>query len=757
LEAREIARRVRDHIYAGHAPDSVIVVADDVERRALSADALRRYGLPVEVAHEANALSAEAVRVVPALLELADEDVPRDRFVDLLSSRYIAGGIARGELPRGVSGGRVARAVREHAAASAHAADYPRAFAAWLAGNDARERVIAAHVLVLVAAIGALPAQATIARHIAALRRLLERLQLFSRARRVAFTAPPAPEARAADALLRDQAGLRRLEDLLDGLPRAAAQAGLASRSFSRRELTALFLEELAAASLAPGGGHGAAVRVCAPRDLVPRPAAFLVLAGAEEGALPRSSREHPLLPDDLGHVLERALDRKIFATARERDRSAVLAIARARAAATRVVVSYARADADGRPLFAGALVEHAEMMGARVHRAALDSVPRLRDARIFEELTARLLLEQSGDESAREGLSARTLGALRLRLDSLDATRVARIVGLSAIERGRADFFARVRAPGPFDGRLAVPPPIDALPGSAARPLSASTLGRYAECPHRFFLESVLRLRALEELGDDLDELSAGSLAHSALEHLFTSWRDAGLFPLRGRAEERALIEPAVEAAATAFRAEEPSGHEVLFRGRERALVRMLEAVWRKEVDDPPAAGFRPHGFEHELKGITVATDGAPIHIAGTIDRFDVHADADRVAVFDYKSGRLKPLTADLKPDAFGETSWQLPLYAAAMRETRGAREVTMSYYSLRDVKVAGAIAPEWLVLGAGTAEHPTLGDRLRALVAEMRAGRFDVEPRDGACDRCRMQAVCRVRPRRDDNEERP
>ncbi len=192
------------------------------------------------------------------------------------------------------------------------------------------------------------------------------------------------------------------------------------------------------------------------------------------------------------------------------------------------------------------------------------------------------------------------------------------------------------------------------------------------------------------------------------------------------------------------------------MFRGRTRALVRMLEAVWRKEVDDPPAPGFEPRGFEHAFDGLTMPTEGAPIHLAGTIDRFDVQRDGEQVAVFDYKSGRLRELTADLKPDAFGETSWQLPLYAAAMRETRGAREVHMSYYSLRDLKVSGVVAPDWLVLDAGREEQPTLGDRLRALVGDMRAGRFDVEPRAGACDRCRMQAVCRVRPRRDDNEER-
>jgi RecB family exonuclease len=399
----------------------------------------------------------------------------------------------------------------------------------------------------------------------------------------------------------------------------------------------------------------------------------------------------------------------------------------------------------------------HAERLGGTLHRASPGAVPRLRDARVFEELAARLFLERSGDLTQREGLGTHTLSELAARLTRRDGARLERIDGLAAVERGRAGFFARLRAAGPHDGRLARALPVDSLPGTLARPLSATTLGRYADCPQRFFLESVLRLRALEELGDDLDERANGSLAHAALEHLFRAWNEAELFPLRGRPEEQALIAPAVDEAARGYRAAHPPGHEVLFRGRLRNLVRTLEAIWRKEVAEPPVPGLLPSGFEHDFDGLRVdIADAAPAHLTGTIDRIDRSPAGDRVAVFDYKSKKLRDLTPDLKPDSFGETSWQLPLYAAALRATQGTRHIGVHYYSLRDVKVSGTAAPDWLVFDPGTAERPTLGDRLRVLVADMRGGRFDVEPRDGACDHCRMQAACRVRARRDDNEER-
>jgi hypothetical protein len=37
-------------------------------------------------------------------------------------------------------------------------------------------------------------------------------------------------------------------------------------------------------------------------------------------------------------------------------------------------------------------------------------------------------------------------------------------------------------------------------------------------------------------------------------------------------------------------------------------------------------------------------------------------------------------------------------------------------------------------------------LGDALWEVVATMRGGDFAVRPREGACERCRMEAACRV-----------
>ena len=754
LEARDVARRVRDRIAAGTAPDEIVVVADDRLRRAELADALRRYEVPVEVAREASALDAEAVRLVPILYQLADAGVPRDRLVDVLASRYVAGGPRLDG--RRVSAGRVARAVREEVPAGARADDYAGALRRWAdaGGERAVERTaIARHVVGIVDALATLPASATIAEHVSALRRLLARLELATRARTLRRGTPPAPESRPARALMRDQAAIRALEAVLDALPRAAARAGLDGRSFARRALVDVLTAVLDATPLPPGGGRGASVQVTSSADLMPRPTALLVLAAAEEGALPARREDDPLLPDDVRRPLERALGRAPFGRAAREEQRACLAIAQARAAARAVILSWSRADADGQPRLHGAIVAHARAAGATEVRSPLAPVPRLDEARTFDELAARLGVELAGDLAAREGLSTATLAALRARLDG---PRLARVERLAAIERTRAAFFAGERAAGDHDGHVADPVALATLrprlPGSVARPLSPSTIGRYAECPQRFFLEAVLRLRPLEALGDDLDERAAGALAHAALEALFTAWRDAGRFPLRGSDEERAAIAPAIARAVAAFAADEALGDPAVFASRLRRLERTLEALWRREVEAQAATALRPTELELSFAGLTVDDGDDPIHLTGTIDRLDTAGDA--AAVYDYKSARLRDLAADLRPEAFGETSWQLPLYAAAMR-ARGARDVSIHYYSLRDVAVRGLRAPPSLVLDRGTADAPTLGDRVRELARRFRGGGFEVTPREGACLRCQLQAACRVDLRDSDEEE--
>src|SRR5262249_36066258 len=104
-EAREVARRVRDLVDAGVAPEGIAVCAESEPRRSLLAESLLRYRLPVAERRRASASSAPPVRLSLSLLDIADERIARSRLIALASSRYLA----PGELPAH----RLARILRE--------------------------------------------------------------------------------------------------------------------------------------------------------------------------------------------------------------------------------------------------------------------------------------------------------------------------------------------------------------------------------------------------------------------------------------------------------------------------------------------------------------------------------------------------------------------------------------------------------------------------------------------------------------------
>ena len=117
-----------------------------------------------------------------------------------------------------------------------------------------------------------------------------------------------------------------------------------------------------------------------------------------------------------------------------------------------------------------------------------------------------------------------------------------------------------------------------------------------------------------------------------------------------------------------------------------------------------------------------------------GKIDRIDVGD--GRAVVLDYKTGSKKPLAEQVKEDALCVTSWQLPIYAAAARAELGLPSVEAIFYSLRDAAPTRAVQ-----------EPADFAERLGALHATMRGGDFAVRPREEACERCGMEAACRVR----------
>jgi RecB family exonuclease len=740
-EARCVAQRVRDLVDAGVPPETIVVCAATPERRARLEAALSRYDVPVAPRRPPSAVDAPPVRIALELLALADDHIPRERFIQFLTSRYVAG---EADGPNGrVLPHEIARALRESGCTDAAGDGYAERLAAWARGEGknllrvGKAETICRHVDGLVELIRTLPAEATVERHAARLRGALDKLQLFQRARGFRRArAGDAPDTHdETRAIARDQAAMRELEVALADLPRAAARAGLRTAKLSRARFARLLGELMGSARARAGGVRGAAVELSDVGGVAGRRFGHLFACGLIDGELPVRPPEDPLLSDDDRVALNRALGAPVLPLAARAVDLSALAFHAALGAADAAHLSWTRGDEDGAPALRSPLVEDLGPCDADIVRLPRDPIPRARDARTFDELTARVVLESRGDRASRLSAGDAEAGTLLPLVAAHDPPRLARLEHLVTVERQRHRFFVGDVEAHAYAGALRDPALLAALaaqklPGRRDEPLSATSVEAYASCPFKFFLKSVLRVGELEEVDDEIDHRTLGRLYHDVLEQLFQRLVGEGRFPLT---VDEALLDVADEVCddvLAEWRRTETLGHPALFAVEERRLRERVVALLRAEAERVPAEGCRPAHFERAFGPLAFGD----VWLKGKIDRIDVGD--GRAVVLDYKTGARKAYNDQIKDEALCVTGWQLPIYAAAARAELGVPSVEARFYSLREAQPTRAVQ-----------EPPDFAERLAALHATMRAGDFAVRPREDACERCGMEAACRVR----------
>jgi hypothetical protein len=223
--------------------------------------------------------------------------------------------------------------------------------------------------------------------------------------------------------------------------------------------------------------------------------------------------------------------------------------------------------------------------------------------------------------------------------------------------------------------------------------------------------------------------------LHHLVLERLFRRFADEGRFPLRAAPAELELVDEVCDDVIAEWRKTEAVGHPALFAVKERQLREQVTALVRGEARETPSPGCRPSQFEREFGPLPIRVpDGGDVWLKGQVDRVDVGE--GRAVVLDYKIGSKKTYSAQVGDDALCVTAWQLPIYAVAVRSELGISDVDARFYSLRDGEPTKPVR-----------EPPNFAAALGALHQLMRAGDFSVRPREDACERCNMEAACRVR----------
>src|SRR5467141_4992501 len=768
-QALEVARRCAALIRSGVAADSIAVAARSLASGVAEelAAAFDRAGVPWRERSGRPALAAAPVRLALALLELVEEDFPREPLIDLLCSRLLSlRGTVRGTPDDGVPGNSgnlppqaLARVLREaHVRDDASEGGYAAALSS-LAQRLGRKGRAAAHVdetarrvQRMIASLRRLPAHGTLREHGAALLEVLESWGLWRRLRAPEpFGTGPALERAAAMALARDQAAARTLEQACAGLARAAGQLG--ESRLTRAEFAQVLSEALAEASLAPGGARGGAVQLVELRELAGRSFEHLLAVGLVDGELPARPSVDPLLSDEERRAVNRAARRPVFRLAAEAGDASLLPPRQAEepllfhlalcAARTSATLLWPRADAQGRELLRSPFADEAQRaLGRQPEALPLAAIPAARDCADLSALLARAALDAFADPAWRvtppgDAADARRLAAALARSPAGDRWR--RIARAAAAERERVRAFVGEIPPGRFSGQLSG----EALQSAAATfafgpgaPVSAHQLEDHAICAFRTLGKRLLRIEVDDRDDAELGARERGTLLHRCLERFFRRLRQEDRLPLRGLPEEIATLRQVAGEEMAAFALEEHVGHRALWELKRAELLETLAAVIESDQEALPIELERRFGFDDPESWPALRI--GDVHVRGIVDRID-RLPEGTLLVLDYKSGRVASLAPRLKPEAVLAPEFQLALYAELLRQREPSARVDAAYLSLRDAQLTrtlreNGVDPDALPLAQGVQER----------VGRMRAGRFEVRPI--TCDYCDLKPVCRL-----------
>ena len=298
-------------------------------------------------------------------------------------------------------------------------------------------------------------------------------------------------------------------------------------------------------------------------------------------------------------------------------------------------------------------------------------------------------------------------------------------------------------------------------------RPLSPTSLERWAKCPFSYFLGSVLRLSAEERPEDiyDITPLERGSLVHAILEEFIEAMRDQGSFhgPSdewndRQRAELRLVAYRHFEDAE----ARGVIGKAVMWQIARDEILIDLEAFLDEDQRMRRQYGVSPVSVEAEF-GIgedgwqpaeLTLPDGTQVRFRGKIDRVDANESGDRVMVLDYKTGSSSSYRK-LKDDPIDRGKrLQLAIYSLAARQALGERTSVSAAYWFVTSGGKFELMPSAPVNleGEGVKERFTEG--ISTIVNGIRQGLFPANPGpgdpnnsysyDSNCRYCDFKTLC-------------
>jgi RecB family exonuclease len=220
------------------------------------------------------------------------------------------------------------------------------------------------------------------------------------------------------------------------------------------------------------------------------------------------------------------------------------------------------------------------------------------------------------------------------------------------------------------FDGDLSA-----AAVAQLTRPVSPTQLQAWAACPHAYFVQYLLGVRAVEEPGDEMaiTAIDRGNVLHDVLDR-FHREVIAGQLPQpdqRGWSEDhRTRLTALFHETAARFEHSGRTGRAAYWEIDRQRLLHELMFWFDSDSDHVAARGARVVASEQRFGvdgDVTVAlADGRRLAVRGGIDRID--RTPTGLVVTDHKAGSARSYsTIDRTDPTSGGTRFQLPAYAAA------------------------------------------------------------------------------------------
>ena len=287
-------------------------------------------------------------------------------------------------------------------------------------------------------------------------------------------------------------------------------------------------------------------------------------------------------------------------------------------------------------------------------------------------------------------------------------------------------------------------------------RPLSPTSLERWAKCPFSYFLGTILRLSA-EDRPEDIyaiTPMERGSLVHDILEKFVNTVRAQNSLPATTEAWSKNHHRELRRIANEHFEEAEArgvTGKSVMWQIARDEILIDLSAFLDADLRMRQQFGVSPIGVEAEFgmsnegwqPAAFTLSDDSQVKFRGKIDRVDADDSGKRTLVLDYKTGSDYSYRK-LKDDPIDRGQrLQLAIYALAAKQALGD-----------DTSVSAAY---WFVTGKGNfalmpAQPVNIGDDgvlsrfdegISTIVGGIRQGLFPAnpgEPDRGSFANCRF-----------------